>query len=90
MDLEVLFSNKKNELIGPVKMNEGIRLFRVVQKRAARQKPLEEVLPQIKNDILSLRETARFSAWLDEQIKRYTVYKNDLAITAISVETREE
>ncbi len=90
VDLEVLFSNKKNELIGPVKMNEGIRLFRVVQKRAARQKPLEEVLPQIKNDILSLRETARFSAWLDEQIKRYTVYKNDLAITAISVETREE
>jgi hypothetical protein len=71
-------------------MNEGLRLFRVVQKRSARQKTLEEVLPQIKNDIVSLRETARFSAWLDEQIKRYTVYKNDLAIDAISVETREE
>lgn len=89
-DLEILFTNKKNDLIGPVKMNEGLRLFRVVQKRSARQKTLEEVLPQIKNDIVSLRETARFSAWLDEQIKRYTVYKNDLAIDAISIETREE
>lgn len=89
-DLEVLFTNKKNELIGPIRMNEGLRLFKVVQRRPARQKTLEEVLPQIKNDIVSLRETARFSAWLDEQIKRYTIYKNNLAIEAISVETRED
>lgn len=90
IDLDVLFTNKKNELIGPIKMNEGLRLFKVAQKKPARQKTLEEVSDQIKNEILSLRESARFSAWLDEQIKRYTVYKNTLAIDAISVETRED
>jgi parvulin-like peptidyl-prolyl isomerase len=89
-DLDILFTNKKNELIGPVKMNEGLRMFKVTQRKPARQKLLEDVSDQIKNEILSLRESARFSAWLDEQIKRYTVYKNTLAIDAISVETRED
>lgn len=89
-DLEVLFTNKKNELIGPIKMNEGLRLFKVVVRKPSRQRPVDEVSAQIKNEILSLRETARFSAWLDGQIKRYTVYKNTVAIDAISVETRED
>ncbi len=89
-ELEILFTNKKNELIGPVKMAEGLRLFKVVQRKAARQRSLEGAAAQIKNEILSLRETARFSAWLDTQIKRYTVYKNTAALDAISVETRED
>ncbi len=89
-DLDVLFTNKKTELIGPIKVGEGFRLFKVSQRKPARQRQLEDVSAQIKNEIFSLRETARFSAWLDEQIKRYTVYKNTVAIEAISVETREE
>ena len=71
-------------------MAEGLRLFKVVQRKAARQRSLEGAAAQIKNEILSLRETARFSAWLDTQIKRYTVYKNTAALDAISVETRED
>jgi hypothetical protein len=88
--LDILFENKKNVLIGPIQMDEGFRLFKVVQRKPARQRASKEVLPQIKNEILSLRETARFSAWLDTQIKRYTIYKNTVAIDAISVETRED
>ncbi len=89
-DLDVLFTNKRAELIGPLKVGEGFRLFKVAQRKPARQRTLEDVSAQIKNEIFSLRETARFSAWLDEQIKRYTVYKNTVAIEAISVETRED
>ncbi len=89
-DLDILFTNKKQDLIGPIKMSDGLRLFKVVQRKSARQKPAEEVSLQIKNEILSLRETARFSAWLDEQIKRYTIYKNTAALDAIAVETRED
>lgn len=89
-DFEVLFVNKKNELIGPIRFEEGFRLFKVIQRRPARQKLFEEVQGQIKKEILALRETARFSAWLDEQIKRYKIYKNAAAIESIQVETRED
>ncbi len=89
-DLDILFTNKKNDLIGPIKVGEGLRLFKVVQRKSSQQKQLSDVSAQIKNEIFSLRESARFSAWLDEQIKRYTVYKNTAAIDAIAVETRED
>ncbi len=89
-EFDVLFTNKKNELIGPIRLQEGFRLFKVVNRKQSRQKLLEEVAPQIKKEILSLREKARFSAWLDEQIKRYKIQKNATAVSALKVETREE
>lgn len=88
--LEVLFINKKNELIGPIQFEDGWRLFKVVNRKMSRQKQLEEVSAQVRLEILSLREKARFSAWLDEQIKRYKILKNTEAITSLRVETRKE
>ena len=89
-ELEVLFTNKKNDLIGPIRLDEGWRLFKVVSRKPSRQKSLDEVNSQIQKEILSLREKARFSAWLDEQIKRYKILKNSAAVTALKVETRKE
>ena len=89
-DFEVFFTHKKSDLIGPIKMNEGLRLFKVTQRKAARPLPIEQVSAQIKTEILSMRETAQFSSWLDEQIKRYTIYKNAEAIDAVVVETHED
>ena len=89
-DVDTLFTNKKNELVGPFRFNDGYRLFKVISRKPSHYKTQDEVKSQIEKEILSLRETARFSAWLDEQIKRYKIYKNAQAIDAIAVETREE
>lgn len=88
--LEPLFISKKSDLIGPVQVSEGYRLFKVTQRKQSFQRTFNEVRPQILAEVLALRESARFSAWLDEQIKRYKVLRNNAAIDALVVETREE
>lgn len=88
--LEALFSAKKSELIGPIQLSEGYRLFKVTQRRSSYQRKFEDVRSQVLNEVVALRESARFSAWLDEQIKRYKVYRNLAAIDALVVETRPE
>lgn len=88
--LEPLFITKKSELIGPLQVAEGYRLFKVTQRKQSFQRQFDEVKPQILAEVVSLRESARFSAWLDEQIKRYKILRNNAAIDALVVETREE
>lgn len=88
-DLEKLFKGHVGEIVGPVKLLDGYHLFRVEQKRGRRQKLFTEVREQVKADVFSLRQTAKFSAWLDEQIKRYKVMKNVQAIDSLYVETQD-
>ncbi|AZZ35263.1 hypothetical protein CIK05_00070 [Bdellovibrio sp. qaytius] len=88
--LEMLFLSKKSDLIGPIQVAEGYRLFKVTQRKQSFQRSFEDVRPQILAEVVALRESARFSAWLDEQIKRYKILRNNAAIDALVVETREE
>ena len=88
--LEPLFISRKSELIGPIQVAEGYRLFKVTQRKQSYQKSFDVVKPQILAEVMALRESARFSAWLDEQIKRYKILRNNVAIDALVVETREE
>lgn len=88
--LEPLFISKKSELIGPIQVAEGYRLYKVTQRKQSFQRTFVEVKPQIKAEVVALRESARFSAWLDEQIKRHKILRNTAAIDALVVETREE
>ncbi|MES2802426.1 MAG: peptidylprolyl isomerase [Bdellovibrionota bacterium] len=88
--LEPLFISKKSELIGPIQLAEGYRLFKVTQRKQSFQRTFDDTRPQILAEVVSLRESARFSAWLDEQIKRYKILRNNAAIDALVVETREE
>ncbi|MFZ3230093.1 MAG: peptidyl-prolyl cis-trans isomerase [Pseudobdellovibrio sp.] len=88
-DFEKLFKSRVGEVVGPIKLPDGIHLFKIEQHRLRRQKTFEEVKDQVKNDVLALRQTAKFSAWLDEQIKRYKILKNTQAIDALNVETQD-
>ena len=89
-DLEPLFSTKKSGLVGPIQMSEGFRIFKVLQRKSSYQKTFEQVRSLIVSDVMALRETARFTAWVDEQIKAKKILKNSAAIDALIVETREE
>lgn len=88
--LEPLFISKKADLLGPIQVAEGYRLFKVTQRKPSYQRSYDEVKNQVKAEVIALRESARFSAWLDEQIKKYKIYRNTAAIDALVVETRQE
>lgn len=88
-ELEFLFKLRPGEVSAPVKLLDGFHIFRIEAKRGQRQKPFAEVREQAKNDVIALRQTAKFSAWLDEQIKKYKVYKNVQAIDGLYVETQD-
>lgn len=87
-EFDRIYKAKIGEIIGPYKLSDGFHIFKIEQKRATRAKSFAETKEQVRSEVLALRETARFSAWLDEQIKRYKVYKNVMVIDAIYVETR--
>lgn len=87
-EFDKIFKARVGEIIGPIKMPDGFRLFRIEQKRDQRQKTFAESKEKVKNDVAGLRETARFSAWLDEQVKKQLVFKNVEAINKIYIETR--
>ncbi len=87
-EFDRIFKARVGEIIGPYKLSDGYHIFKVEQRRTARARLFAESKAQVRSEVLALRETARFSAWLDEQIKRYKVYKNSVVLDAIYVETR--
>lgn len=83
-----VYKARIGDVVGPYKLADGFHIFKINQKRTARVKLFAECKEQVRSEVLTLRETARFSAWLDEQIKRYKVYKNAVVLDSIYVETR--
>ncbi len=88
-ELEPLFKLRAGDISVPIKLLDGFHIFRIESRRNQRQKLFAEVREQAKNDVIALRQTAKFSAWLDEQIKKYKVFKNVQAIDGLYVETQD-
>lgn len=87
-DLEKAFKTIPGEILDPIKLTDGIHLFKVLEKKPFKVKTFVEAHKQVLAEVLALRETARFTAWLDVQIKRYRIKKNLSMIDSIRVETR--
>lgn len=87
-ELEKAFKQRVGETLGPVKLSDGIHLFRVLEKKPFKTKSFSEAQTQVTSEVLALRETARFTSWLDVQIKKYRVKKNLNMLDSIRVETR--
>ena len=87
-ELENAFKLPLGSLFGPIKLSDGIHLFKLVEKKPVKILNFEEIRPRALAEVLALRETARFTAWLDVQIKRYKIKKNLNMIDSIRVETR--
>lgn len=87
-ELEKVFKYRTGEVFGPIKMSEGMHIFKLIQRRAFRIRSFDESRTEVLAEVQALRETARFTAWLDEQIKRYKVKKNLNMLESIRVETQ--
>lgn len=87
-DLEKVFKLPIGSVFGPVKLSDGIHLFKLLEKKPFKIISFAEARPRVLSEVMALRETARFTAWLDVQIKRYKIKKNINMINSIRVETR--
>lgn len=87
-ELEKSFKQSIGETLGPVKLSDGIHIFRLMEKKPFKIRTFAEAKTQITSEVRALRETARFTSWLDVQIKKYRVKKNLSMLDSIRVETR--
>ena len=88
LGLEKFFKLNIGEIFGPVELQDGLHIFKIIEKRPFKIKGFNEVRSQILSEIMTLRETAKFYSWLDVQIKRYKVKKNLNVLNSIYVETQ--
>lgn len=87
-ELDKAYRAKSGEILSAIKLSDGFHIFKVEQRRPQRIRSYAEAKEQVRAEVLALRETARFSAWLDTQIKTHRVLKNASLIDNIYVETR--
>ncbi len=87
-EFEKAFKMPKGEAFGPISLSDGIHMFKLNEKRPAKILSFVESRAQVLSEVRALRETAKFTAWLDVQMKKYAVKKNLSVINSIRVETR--
>ena len=82
------FEMRIGELSGILESPFGYHIYRVVEKRSARTLSLEEARPKIIQTLLTAREQHRYKAWLEGEVRRAQVFKDDKLLESIKVETR--
>lgn len=88
LGLEKYFKLRIGDIFGPVELPDGIHIFKIIEKKSLKIKSFNEVRTHILSEIMTLRETSKFYAWLDVQLKRYQVKKNLNVLNSVYVETQ--
>lgn len=73
---------------GVIKTPFGYHIFEVVAKRSASQLSFNDVRANIAKTLLSEKEQSVYSNWLEEQVLKSRVFKDDDFINNIKVQTR--
>lgn len=88
IELDRGFKVAPGAILGPVKMADGIHIFKLLEKKPYKIKSYAEAKNEVVTDVASLREKALFASWLDTQFKRYSIKKNKAVLDSIKVETQ--
>ncbi|MEO0336644.1 MAG: peptidyl-prolyl cis-trans isomerase [Pseudomonadota bacterium] len=79
-----------NRLSGVLKSPYGYHLLKVVKKRKAFTEPFDDVKDRIYKQLIQNREQAAYSKWLEKQIRKARVLKDESFIASMRVETSAE
>ncbi len=82
-----VFSQGIDKLSPIIQSPYGFHILKVTDKRSASSIPLAQAKAEITKQLLSDRQQALYSAWLENQIKLNVVYKNQAIIDGLSIET---
>ncbi|NQY99137.1 MAG: peptidylprolyl isomerase [Bdellovibrionales bacterium] len=79
-----------NRLSGVLKSPYGYHILKVVKKRKAFTESFEDVKERIYKQLIQNREQAAYSKWLEKQIRKAKVLKDEFFIASMRVETSAE
>lgn len=85
-----VFDRPKRRLSGVLKSPYGYHLIKVLDKKAAQTQRFEDSQKQIYKILMQNREQAAYSKWLESQVQKAKVLKDEAFIENIKVETRGE
>jgi parvulin-like peptidyl-prolyl isomerase len=84
------FKMDKRQRSPVLKSDFGYHIFEVLDKRRAQVTPFEEVKDRIRRTLIERREQAAYTKWLEAQIQKAHVFRDDAFIAKMKVETRSE
>lgn len=70
---DAAFGAKEGEVVGPVESEFGLHVIKVNEVQAESTAPLEEVEPQIREQLAQQEQATKFEKWLEEQKKERNV-----------------
>ena len=82
---DAAFSLKKKEVSPILSSPYAYHIIQVLDKKPEQQLTLEEVKPQIIEQLLSQRKKAHFKKWIDKQSKSLKILKNEKVLKNIKV-----
>ena len=85
---EPAFQMKQGQRSPVFKTAFGYHIFEVTGRKPSRSKSYSEVKDQIKSILMEKREQALYLAWLEEQVRKARVFKDQAFIDALKVETK--
>jgi peptidyl-prolyl cis-trans isomerase C len=68
----------------------GFHIARVERKQAARTLPFESVQGQLAQQMRAQKEQAIFKSWLDQQMRKSKILRNNELIQALIIDTKEK
>lgn len=87
---EAAFRMKQGQRSPIVKSSFGYHIFEVAGRKPSRTKTFQESKDDIKRILMEKREQSLYLAWLEEQVRKARVFKDQAFIDALKVETKTE
>lgn len=84
------FTLRPGARTGVIKSPYGYHIVELVGRRPAQIRPFEEVKKKIRQQLLANREQALYTSWLEGQVRKARILKDEELIRQIKVETKEE
>ncbi|MBX3020496.1 MAG: peptidyl-prolyl cis-trans isomerase [Bdellovibrionales bacterium] len=85
---EPAFRMKSGQRSPIIKSTFGYHIFEVAGRKPSRAKPYADVKDDIKRNLIEKKEQSAYLAWLEEQVRKSRVFKDQEFIDALKVETR--
>lgn len=87
---ESAFRMKQGQRSPVFKSAFGYHIFEVTGRKPQRTRPYNEVKADIKRILMEKKEQSLYLAWLEEQIRKARVFKDQAFIDALKVETKTQ